>query len=480
MVNANGMAPHIEAAREKAERVNDAVWEYAETRFTETKSAELIASVLERSGFAVQRAAAGIPTAFVASWGEAGPTIAFLGEYDALFGLDQEAGVAERRSTNPGAPGHGCGHQALGASALAGALALKSYLEEKKLEARIRYYGCPAEEGGSGKVYLIRAGLFEGVDVALTCHPGTENYVTSYAMLATISAYFRFTGKSAHAGASPHLGRSALDAVELMSIGVNYLREHVVQEARLHYAITDTGGSSPNVVQGHATALHQIRAPRIVQAKEIYARVVDIARGAALMSGTAVEVVFDRASSELVHCEALERLAHEKFVDAGPVPFDEADRAYAAAVRATLSDDEKRNTELALKSLFGKEGKKIADDIRGKDIIDIVYPYMPTDKIMSGSTDVGDVSWVVPTLQVTTATFAADTPAHSWQWVAQGKSPLCRKGMLKAGEVLALTAAEIVERPELLAAIRKDFDEAREGQSYECPIPAEVLPPPLR
>ncbi|MFA6506437.1 MAG: amidohydrolase [Treponemataceae bacterium] len=470
----------IETKRDVLTSVNDRIWEYAETRFEESKSSELISKVLADEGFAVTKGVADMDTAIVARFGSGKPVIGFLGEYDALYGLSQSAGTAEKKPLVEGGKGHGCGHQALGATALTAAIATKDYLKENKIKGTVVYFGCPGEEGGSGKVYMVRAGCFKDVDVALTSHPGTENYVTAYNMLATITTYFKFHGTSSHAGATPHLGRSALDAVELMNVGANYLREHIIPEARLHYAITDSGGLSPNVVQSKAAVLYQIRAPKLSQAKSVYERVINIAKGAALMTETRLEIVYDRASSEIIHCRALEKLTHEKLMEAGPVSADAKDIQFAKEIRKTLTQEELSNTGRMLSLLYGAEGEKIAKSIKGKDIVDTIYPFMPTDKILSGSTDMGDVSWVVPTVQLTTSTFANDTPFHSWQAVAQGKTELCHKGMLKAGEVLALVALDLLEKPELLADIKKDFAETLGGETYGCPIPPDVKPSPKR
>lgn len=470
----------IQSKRDLLVDINDKIWEFAETRFEEFKSSELLCKILAEEGFSVTKGVAEMETAFVATYGTGKPVIGFLGEYDALYGLSQMAGTAEKEAIIEGGKGHGCGHHALGSSALTAAIAVKEYISEKDIEGTVVYFGCPGEESGSGKAYMIRSGCFKDIDVALTCHPGTENYVTSYNMLATVAAYFKFYGVSSHAGASPHLGRSALDAVELMNVGANFLREHVIQDARIHYAITESGGLSPNVVQSKATVLYQIRAPKLSQAKEIYNRIVNIAKGAALMTETRLEAVYDRASSELLHCRKLESLTHDKLIEAGPVEVDERDKQFAREIRQTLNEEELTNTERMLITLYGDEGKKIAKSIKGKEVVDIIYPYIPTDKIVSGSTDVGDVSWVVPTMQLTTATFANDTPFHSWQAVAQGKSELCHKGMLKAGEVMALTAVELFEKPDILIEIKKDFVEALGGETYVCPIPPEVKPVPKR
>lgn len=470
----------IEAKRDLLIHLSHSIWDLAETRFEEYQSAALLCKVLTDEGFRVTQGIADIDTAFVAEFGDGKPVIGFLGEYDALYGLSQAAGVTRKKPLIDGGKGHGCGHHALGVSGLAAAIGVKEFYKEHHLQGTIRYYGCPAEESGSGKVYMARAGYFKDLDVALTSHPGNKNSVTSYNCLATLQVYFRFYGISSHAAASPHLGRSALDAVELMNVGSNYLREHVPQDVRIHYAITDSGGLSPNIVQSKASVMYQIRAPKISQAKEVYERVVKIAQGASLMTDTKVVVDFDRASSNWLPNRTLEKLIHEKFGEFGPVPLDNEDIQLAKEIRETLSEAEKDDPAQVAQLLFGEKAKNIIQSITGKEIVDILYPYIPVDIAFPASTDVGDVSWNVPTVEIMTACFASGTPLHSWQAVAQGKSELCHKGMLHAGKVMALSAVELFGNLELLQKVKNEFMERLGGKTYDCPIPAEILPPPRR
>ena len=282
----------VEAKREKFARVSDEVWAVPELYFHETKSAAILIKALKEEGFEVQEGVDGIPTAFIGTWGSGKPVIGILGEFDALPSLSQEAGCWEHKEIVKGGPGHGCGHNALGAGAMAAAVAAKDYMEKNGLSGTIRYYGCPAEEAGWGKMFLARDGYFDDLDACYTWHPGVGNMVQGTSSLANMCAFFTFKGRTSHAAASPHLGRSALDACELMNVGVNYLREHVIPEARIHYAYQDVGGAAPNVVQDHAQLKYFIRAPKITQVKEIGERVKDIARGAALMTGTEVDIYF--------------------------------------------------------------------------------------------------------------------------------------------------------------------------------------------
>lgn len=471
----------LEAKKADFFAVSDSVWGFAETRFEEFESAKCIEAALEKEGFAVRKNLADMETAFIGEYGEGGPVIGILGEFDALYGLSQEAGVAEKCPVVEGGKGHGCGHNLLGGAALAAAVAVKDYLAKHNLPGTVRYYGCPGEESGSGKAYMARAGLFKDVDVALTCHPSYENSITGYNFLATLQVCFKFHGKSAHAGACPHLGRSALDAVELMNVGANFLREHVIQEARIHYAITNSGGSSPNVVQSEAAVLYQIRTPQLPQANDIYSRVVKIAQGAALMTETELEIVFDRGSSNIIPNRHLEKLAHDCMMEYGPEPITEEDMAFAQQIADSLVGSDKTYSQDMLDMIYGPaKGAELGKLIAGKIIMDTVYPYTPTDVPISASTDMGDVSWNVPVVQVLGNCYANNTPNHSWQQVAQGKSPLAHKGLLLMGKTMALAAVRMMQEPELVADIKAEFTERMDGREYVCPIPPEVKPAPHR
>lgn len=453
----------IEAKRDIFITASDKIWAYAETRFQEFQSAELLCQTLEREGFTVERGVGGIETAFIGSYGSGKPVVAFLGEYDALSGLSQQQGVAERVPLVPGGNGHGCGHNLLGTGALAAAVALRYYMEENALPGTIRYYGCPGEEGGSGKTFMAREGLFDDVDVCLTWHPDSDNGVITGSSLANYQVYYKFKGISSHAAASPHLGRSALDAVELMNVGVNYLREHIIPEARVHYAVTNTGGISPNVVQAEATVLYLIRAPRVSQVEEIYQRICKIAQGAALMTETEVEIIFDKACSNLVPNNILLKVMHEHFTELGIPLYDEAERKLAQAIHAALSEAEKNSVqEQELK------GKVLSDRIRSLEAGGL--------KTDSGSTDVGDVSWITPTVQCSTACWVVGTPAHTWPVVTIGATSIAHKAMLHAGKVMAATAVAILQNPSILKEAKSELQEHLDGAGYVCPIPQGVRP----
>ncbi|WP_339320523.1 M20 family metallopeptidase [Paenibacillus sp. FSL R10-2734] len=453
----------IEEKRDTWIGISDAIWAYAETGFEEDQSAELLCTSLEAEGFQVDRGVGGISTAFIGSYGSGTPVIAILGEFDALSGLSQKAGVASAEELVVNGNGHGCGHNLLGTGALAAAVALRHYMEEHQIQGTIRYYGCPGEEIGAGKTFMVRAGLFDDVDVALTWHPGTTNNIMSMSSLACYEVVFAYKGKSSHAAATPHLGRSALDAVELMNIGVNYLREHIIPEARVHYAVTNTGGISPNVVQAEAEVLYLIRAPLVSQTEEVYQRICDIARGAALMSGTEVEIKFISALSNLVPNTTLETVMHRNFTALGVPVHNESEIAFAEEIRSTLSEADKAFDVRSDRQLVGKE------------LSDKLAPYHESSVILPGSTDVGDVSWVVPTAQCQTVCDALGTPFHSWQMVTQGATSIGHKGMLHAGKVIAATALEIMQNPELIAEAKVELQERLNGETYRSPIPPEVI-----
>lgn len=474
MANKERIVSLVEEKRKLYEQTSDEIWDLAETRFEEYRSAGVLCKILQNEGFQVQKNLAGMETAFVGSYGSGSPVIAILGEFDALFGLSQEADIAEKKPLKPGASGHGCGHNALGVGALAAAVAVKDYMVENNLPGTVRYYGCPAEEVGSGKAFMARDGVFEGVDAALTWHPGDRNEVWGCSSLAVTQAYFKFSGASAHAAAAPHLGRSALDAVELMNVGANYLREHIIPEARLHYAITNAGGLSPNVVQAEAEVLYVVRAPKFRQAKEIYDRVVKIAQGAALMTGTTFETFTDSGYSDYLPNDILGRLMCDKMSEIGAWQPNDKDILFAKAIEATLTSDQKASANARI------EGAKELDVIRESGIAGFTVPYQRSDISMPGSTDVGDVSQLMPTAQLTAATQAFGTPGHSWQVVAQGKSGLCHKGMLLAAKTIALTAAELFERPELVEQAKAEWEKSMNGEKYFCPIPEGVKPAALR
>lgn len=457
---------------------SDRVWNVPETAFQEFKSTEILCELLEKEGFAVEKNLAGIATAFSGRFGSGKPVIGFLGEYDALSGLSQVEDLFEKKPIADGEPGHGCGHNLLGVGSVAAAIAMKEYLEKNGKEGTVVFYGCPGEEGGSGKGFMARDGVFDELDFAVSWHPSDLNEVVVGSSLANYQIYYRFYGVSSHAAGCPELGRSALDAVELMNTGVQYLREHVIQEARIHYAITNTGGFSPNVVQPFAEVLYLIRAPKNDQVKEIYERINDIARGAALMTGTRMELQFVKACSNLVDNTTMEEVMQKNLESIEFEPYTEEELAYAKQMQDTFGGS-KLNIQDILKR-YEKSHKAMAEEVLTPHLNDVIctaiLPLMDTETPMAGSTDVGDVSWVCPTVQVNVCTEAFGTPGHSWQIVAQGKSTIAHKGMVFAGKVMAATAIDMYENPELIEKAKEELAKRVGPEGYVAPIPAGIRP----
>jgi aminobenzoyl-glutamate utilization protein B len=456
----------VDAKRDAFEALSDRIWGMPELQYVEHRSVAEHLKELEREGFRITRNLADIPTAVMGEAGQGGPVIAFLGEYDALPGLSQEAGVAEPRPLEGNGNGHGCGHNLLGSAALLAASALKDWLARNGIAGRVRYYGCPAEEGGAAKGFMVRAGAFDDVDIAITWHPSAFCEVVDAVSLANTRIDFRFTGRAAHAAAAPHLGRSALDAVELMNVGVNYMREHMPSDARIHYAVLDAGGIAPNVVQANAKVRYLIRARELSDLLPLIERVKKVAEGAALMTETAVEMKVISAVSNLLGNTPLEQAMQECYERLGPVPFDDMDRAFARRIQATLTDED-------IATSYRRVGVARGDAA----LCDQVVPLDSKRAPLVGSTDVGDVSWVVPTVQAHCSTYAIGTPGHSWQLTAQGKTPAAKKGMAHVAKVMAATAVQAIADQTLIARAKADLAARTRAQPYVCPIPADAKPP---
>lgn len=441
----------LKSHEKEFEAVSDQIWDFAECRFQEVKSAELQAKFLEARDFKVTCGIGGIPTAFRAEWGGGGPVIGFLGEYDALPGLSQKADCAEESPLIPGACGHGCGHHLLGSGNMEAACALAEYLQESGEPGTVVYFGCPAEESGAGKAFMVREGCFDGVDFCLTWHPNVYNGLM-YRSLANARVIFKFSGVASHAAAAPEKGRSALDSCEIMNVGVNYLREHVSTDVRMHYAYLDAGGTAPNVVQPHAAVLYALRAPETAQVQEVYGRVLDVARGAALICGTKAEAQVVSAYANTLVPKSLGDLALRCVKEAvAEVTYTPAEEAYAEKFVTVGS----------------QPGAKTALDRAVED---------PAAAKMGGSTDVGDVSWVVPTVGIYATTYAAGTVMHGWTAVAQGRSSIAKKGMHTAAKAMSAIAMEILRRPELREQIEKDFETVKDGRVYKTLIPDGMKP----
>ncbi len=469
----------VEENKEALFDMSDRIWDVPETCYMEETAVRIQTAFLREKGFEIEEALGGIPTAFSARFGNGRPLIGILGEYDALSGLSQEAGVMEQKPVVPGANGHGCGHHLLGTASLGAALAVKRYLELSGIEGTVIYYGCPAEEGGAGKGFLARDGIFDELDCAVTWHPGDLNRTSTTSSLANIVARYRFHGIAAHAAGAPHLGRSALDAVTLMNVGAQFLREHVIQDARIHYAVTETGGVSPNVVQSDAEVLYMMRAPQIDEVREIHARISDIAKGAALMTQTEVEEIFVKATSNIVPNRVIEEIL-QKNLEAIPLPeITETDLEFARAVNATIKM-KSGSLQTALKKLKPLQAKEFEKYAGEPYYGTFVLPLSDNEEVSYGSSDVGDVSWVTPTAQINTATWAADTPGHSWQIVAQGKGSIAHKSELFAAKVMAGAVIDLLNSPESVALAKEELDIRKEHKPFVSPIPKGVRPSQLK
>ncbi|HEY4200820.1 MAG TPA: amidohydrolase [Devosiaceae bacterium] len=456
----------IDEKRPEFIALSNRIWGMPETCYSEERSVAEHAAMLREQGFAVTENLAGIPTAVMGEAGNGGPVIAILGEYDALANLSQEAGVFEQKPLAAGHNGHGCGHNLLGSASLLAAAAIKDWLAATGTPGRVRYYGCPAEEGGAAKAFMVKAGAFDDVDIAITWHPAEFMEVVRESTLANCRVDFSFAGTSSHAGMAPHLGRSALDAAELMSVGVNYLREHVPTDCRLHYAYLNTGGISPNVVQAAAKVRYVMRAPDRARMLDLVERVKKVAAGAAMMTDTTVTATMISAVSNFLPNRPLEDAMQDVMEQLGAPDFDAADQAFADNMRKTFSAAD-----------IGAAWQSIAEPVQDLALCDFVVPANDRRLATGGSTDVGDVSWVVPTVQAHSATCAIGTQLHTWQMVAQGLSPMAHKGMVRASEVMAATGMRAFEDAGLRRRAKAFLAEQAGPEGYKSPLPDGAEPP---
>lgn len=454
--------------------VSDNLWDHPETGFHETYAADLYCTTLEAFGFQVERNLAGIPTAFSGTFGEGGPVIGFLGEFDALPGLSQQESALTKCPVQEGAPGHGCGHNLLGVGSMAAALAVKSYLQENKLPGTVKFFGCPAEEGGSGKGFMARSGVFQNVDLAFSWHPGEVNSVSTEGTMSNYQICYHFYGVSSHAAMAPEMGRSALDALELMNMGVQFLREHVPTDTRIHYAITNTGGSAPGTVQPYAEAMYLLRAVHPDQLIDLYERVNQIAKGAAMMTGTTVKIEFIKACSNVLINQELNRVMQKNLEEVPGADFDADDFQLARQYQQTFTKG-KTYYDTLVEEVTDPEQKarllaKADEPIHGG--------VMPLAQERQGfvSSDVGDVSWNCPVAQINAATMPAGVAMHSWQMVAVGKTPMAKKGMLYAAKVMAASAIDVLEDPSVVQRAKEELQRRTGGKPYCSPIPPEIQP----
>jgi aminobenzoyl-glutamate utilization protein B len=447
--------------------ISDQIWNYAEVGLQEFKSAALLADELEKEGFAVERGVAGMPTAFVATWGSGKPVIGIMGEYDALPGLSQKV-TPSREPLEEGEPGHGCGHNIIGTSGLGAAIAVKAALEASTMDGTVKYFGCPAEETLIGKIFMVRDGLFDGLDAALENHPSSIHGVLDGNFLAMNSVKFTFHGVAAHAAGNPDQGKSALDAVELMNTGANFLREHVNQEARIHYVITN-GGGEPNVVPPRAESWYYIRAPRRDQVDQIYQRILNIAKGADLMAETTHDVHFQTGCFECLPNLALNGVIEQNMKAIGPPEYSSEEHAFAEQLSKSISPEMKKGVLMNLKVANWQDKM---DVILDRDII-----RLPADVVFHGSTDVGDVSWVAPTSHFFTSSAVLGTPGHSWQVVVTSGMSIGHKSLIYGAKVMAATAMDLITDAETLNEVKEEFTNGTRGTTYESPLPPDLKPP---
>ena len=453
--------------QKRFQELADKVWSTPETCYSEQNSMSAHVDELIYHGFSVTKGIANIPTAVVGEYGTDGPIIAFLGEYDALAGLSQKADVFHQDPVKKGANGHGCGHNLLGSASMQAAVALRDWLKDSNLPGVVRYYGCPAEEGGAAKTFMVRDKIFKDVDAAITWHPGCLPGIVKGSSLANCRVDFTFEGRASHAAVSPHLGRSALDAIELMNVGVNYMREHMPDKARIHYALIDGGGISPNVVQAKAKVRYVVRDETTPKMMELLERVKEIAKGAALMTQTKVKTKILAGVSNLVYNETLGNIMQGNLDQLGAPEFSKEEHLYAKKYQDTLTrkDIESAYSHAGIDLV---EGQVLAETVVAGDV-------KPVD--MGGSTDVADVSWVVPTVSLWGANYAIGTPFHSWQMTAQGKSSIAIKGMTHAAMVMAATGSDLILNKTILDDAWSEHNKTIEKEGYMLPISLSASAP---
>ncbi len=498
----------IEDKHELIAEVADKIWEYAELSLQEYKSCDLYCDTLTKEGFLVEKGICDIPTAFKASFGNGKPVIGILAEYDALSGLSQEGGALEHSPVIQGGGGHGCGHNLLGAGAFAAALGIKKYLESAgKNMGTVILYGCPGEEGCASKAFMARDGEWDNIDAALTWHPEDCNEVVTGSSNSCIQVQYTFHGIASHASATPDKGRSALDAVELMNIGVQFLREHMSDRARVHYAITDAGGVSPNVVQAKAQVLYMVRSNHVSEAVELQKRVDKIAEGAALMTETTYERKFVDGLSDTVTNRVLERVLYKNFEELGVPEYTKEELHYAKKLSLTYEDSDHTpglgsafdimyaENVKGLRAEYAKQCREayesLGDDENPEDndnktvagandsdkrvggMNGFLLPHFEGEAFEPGSTDVGDVSWCCPTAQIHVAAWPNGCPGHSWQNVSSARTEIGHKAAVHAGKVMCAAAIDLFENQELLTEAKEEFKKRTAG-GYVCPIPKDA------
>ncbi|WP_026491208.1 M20 family metallopeptidase [Butyrivibrio sp. XPD2002] len=477
----------IEKIETKTQLINDVadkIWEYAELSLQEYKSCDLYCEVLEKEGFTVEKGICNIATAFSASYGQGKPVIGILAEYDALSGLSQEGGALTEKPLIQGGSGHGCGHNLLGAGALAAAIGIKHYLENNNCQGTVILYGCPGEEGCASKAFMARDGEWQKLDAALTWHPEDCNEVVTGSSNSCIQVSYTFNGTASHAAGAPEMGRSALDAVELMNIGVQFLREHMSNKARVHYAITDAGGVSPNVVQPKAQVLYMVRSNHVAETVELQKRVDKIAEGAALMTETTFDRKFIDGLSDTVTNRALEKVLYKNFEELGVPIYSKEELEYAGKLAMTyeghdnapgtgsMMDADYADMAIKMQAEYKNSCTKngISDSDADYGMNGFLLPHYMGEAFKPSSTDVGDVSWNCPTAQIHVAAWPNGCPGHSWQNVASARTDIGHKSAVHAGKVMCAAAIDLYENPEILKEAKAEF-EKRTASGYVCPIP---------
>jgi aminobenzoyl-glutamate utilization protein B len=449
-------------------KMSDKIWGYAELGLWETKSSKLISDELEKHGFKLKRGVAGMPTAFVAEWGKGGPCIGVQGEFDALPLISQKV-KTEKDPLKPGHAGHGCGHNVHGVSGMAGAIALRYELESEKIKARVKFFGTPAEENYAGKVFMVKEGLYDDVDACLSHHPSSANTARLSSSTAVNGVKFHFYGKTSHAAGNPEQGRSALDAVELMNIGVNYLREHIIQDARVHYVI-EVGGGQPNVVPDYARSWYYIRAPERDQLDPIYKRILKIAEGAAMMTETTLKVEFIDGLYNIIPNRVVAETVVKNMREVGTPHYTKKELEFAAEIAKSFPKEQKIDM---LRKIKLPNYEKYIDVNLPTDVLDP----MGEGEVMAGSSDVGDVSWKCPTVEFGTTLNVLGAPGHSWQFVAMSGGTVAHKSLVFAAKTIAGTALDLITQSELLTEAKKEHADRLKGRTYKTPIPEDCVPP---
>jgi aminobenzoyl-glutamate utilization protein B len=452
------------------------IWQNPELAWKEFKSSHLQAAFLEDEGFTITWDVGGLNTAFMAEWGEGEPILGFIGEYDALPGLSQKIKPKKEAIIEDGA-GHGCGHNLLGTGAVASAVALQKWLKTRGIPGTVRYYGCPAEEKGSGKVFMARADAFSDLDAALNFHPGNVNMPSKGSSVGVNAIYYRFLGQTSHAGGSPEKGRSALDAVELMNVGVNYLREHVKDDVRMHYIITK-GGTAPNIVPEEAEVYYYIRAATPDYLNEVVERVRKVAQGAAMMTETTVEIRFEEGCSALLNNHYLADLQYRAMKLIGSIHFTQEEIDFAQRINDAFPGSNSDYIDDKIE-YYKPQSEHIAmfDEYRDQPLIGGNFMALDERVVGTGSTDVGDLSQIVPVSLLRTTCFPTGCPGHSWGNVASSGMSIGHKGMMHAAKIMAATAVELYSNPEHLVQIQKEFKLKIGSKPYVSPIPENVKPP---